>query len=489
MSNKSSDTFQNFLTIGAVAAAAVESDLEENHGHEIVELERYAKSNKIWEHKVKRFRLPDLMCLRCGLRFESRGKSKMAFELSHSNQEGRGWGDGGMRNGDVFAFVGVTSGEDGYEVNDIIYVTKSALAATRSAAKVSARKSASEGAEVTLKWDGWAPKYSGRIVSVEDGGLVVEKADGKQYRYWHWSKWPDRHVYVHEGESFREGTLIAGCVVPAKVDCRGEEWDWLDDLKSDDPDVLFPAVKAARWRNDGIADERLRQLTASGDWRLALEAMASLAVREDSMIPKILKTARSLEDGGDTSDVVSASMEAVFVLSELHTDEAREALHRILKETSNSELRSAAAWGLGLSGDAASDVLVTYIADRDDQVALHAVTALPENLSEDTLTRLEEMLRSEIVREVASAVHVLGRRGQARSLIRNLDTVADSSRQVIVRMLGDMPRDTVLEAFDIGPDEKLLETLEIGWSSRRDWLRSREVSDQIESLEVQRLSL
>ena len=154
MSDKSSVSFQNYLTIGAVAAAAVESDLEENHGHRIVELERYAKSNKIWGRKVKRLRLPDLMCIRCGIRFESRGKSNMAIELSHSNQEGRGWGDGGMRDGDVFAFVGVTSGEGNYEVGNIVYITKGSLATVRSSARATARKSASEGSEATLKWPG-----------------------------------------------------------------------------------------------------------------------------------------------------------------------------------------------------------------------------------------------------------------------------------------------------------------------------------------------
>lgn len=489
MSDKSSVSFQNFLTIGAVAAAAVESDLEENHGHRIVELERYAKSNKIWGRKVKRLRLPDLMCIRCGIRFESRGKSNMAIELSHSNQEGRGWGDGGMRDGDVFAFVGVTSGEGNYEVGNIVYITKGSLATVRSSARATARKSASEGSEATLKWPGWTPEYPAKLVGDEDGKLFIEKRDGKKYGYWQWRDWPERYVYVRQGENFCENTLIAGCVPPASVDCVGEEWDWLGDLQSDDHDVLFPAVKAARWLNDGRADGRLLQLCDSDDWRVALEAKASLAVRDSSLVSKIFDTAWALEVDSDAADQASASMEAVFVLSELSTPAAREALHQILKEATDSELRSAAAWGLGMLGDSASEMLVTYIADSDDQVALHTVTALPENLSDGTLTRLEEMLKSNIAREVASAVHVLGRRGEARSLIRNLEAASDSTWQMIVRMLGDMPKDTVLNSFDIGPDEKLREILEIGWSSRQDWLRGKEINDQIETLEVQRLSL
>jgi hypothetical protein len=53
-----------------------------NSGSFAGKLERYSRSNKIWATKVKRLRLPDLLCVRTGLRVEVRAKSKLAIKMS-----------------------------------------------------------------------------------------------------------------------------------------------------------------------------------------------------------------------------------------------------------------------------------------------------------------------------------------------------------------------------------------------------------------------
>ncbi|MCY4369962.1 MAG: HEAT repeat domain-containing protein, partial [bacterium] len=63
-----------FVSMGAVGAAAVARHLGTQHGHRMIELERYAMANKVWQTKVKRLRLPDLLCVRCGRRVEARAK-------------------------------------------------------------------------------------------------------------------------------------------------------------------------------------------------------------------------------------------------------------------------------------------------------------------------------------------------------------------------------------------------------------------------------
>src|SRR3990170_1717003 len=73
--------FARFVSMGAVGTAAVADDLREQHGHRPIELERYAMANKVWQTKVKRLRLPDLVCTRCGLRVESMAKSKLGLVL------------------------------------------------------------------------------------------------------------------------------------------------------------------------------------------------------------------------------------------------------------------------------------------------------------------------------------------------------------------------------------------------------------------------
>ena len=66
MGFKEDADFARFVSMGAVGVAAVAFDLSEAHGHRMVELERYAMANKVWQTKVKRLRLPDLL-IRLGL--------------------------------------------------------------------------------------------------------------------------------------------------------------------------------------------------------------------------------------------------------------------------------------------------------------------------------------------------------------------------------------------------------------------------------------
>jgi hypothetical protein len=91
---KRDDTFLQYLTMGAVGSANVARNLN-GHGHQVLELERYTTSNKIWATKIKRLRLPDLLCLLCGVRVEVRAKSKLEVKLSDSpTVAGRGWDAG-----------------------------------------------------------------------------------------------------------------------------------------------------------------------------------------------------------------------------------------------------------------------------------------------------------------------------------------------------------------------------------------------------------
>ena len=84
-----------FVSMGAVGTATVAAHLRSRHGHQPIELERYAMANKVWQTKVKRLRLPDLVCTRCGRRVGSRAKSRLGIELSDSDTPGPEWHAGG----------------------------------------------------------------------------------------------------------------------------------------------------------------------------------------------------------------------------------------------------------------------------------------------------------------------------------------------------------------------------------------------------------
>ena len=84
LSFKPDASFFRKISIGAVGARDVAKDLS-CQGHEMAELERGSTDTKLWKDvKRKRVRIPDLVCSRCGLRIESRAKTKADLSMSHS---------------------------------------------------------------------------------------------------------------------------------------------------------------------------------------------------------------------------------------------------------------------------------------------------------------------------------------------------------------------------------------------------------------------
>jgi len=91
--------------MGASGTVAVFNSLREQ-GHTPIELERGSRSFKIWKDiKIKRIRVPDILCTDCGKCIECRTKAKLEISMSHSqvNPE-RGW-DYGLDDNDLVAFV------------------------------------------------------------------------------------------------------------------------------------------------------------------------------------------------------------------------------------------------------------------------------------------------------------------------------------------------------------------------------------------------
>jgi hypothetical protein len=88
---KEDASFIEFLALGASATERTIEFLHER-GHEVIELERGARSSRIWKHKEKQIRVPDLLCLECGRKIESRGKKNLEIKMSHStSDEERTW--------------------------------------------------------------------------------------------------------------------------------------------------------------------------------------------------------------------------------------------------------------------------------------------------------------------------------------------------------------------------------------------------------------
>lgn len=486
MAFKEDEDFARFLTMGAYATAAVGGDLDAR-GHKIIELERYAMANKIWTTKVKRLRLADLLCMRCGRRFESKGKTKLELKLSHSGKTpGREWW-AGMRQDDVFAFVRVRVTEAGPDLGQIAYVTRRALHAAESSLKEGVRKAITDGAEPDVSWPTTVPTQSGVVVDVdvEHKQLTAVKDDGRRQTY-RGARWDAYYPLRSAGERFQGGDVLASCVEPAKVTCAGDTWDWRADLLANDRDLSFPAVKAARFLGPAQVTDELRAIVADTaiDWRLRLESAASLAPVDDSSVAYMF--GRAMDRGAKDGE----QMEAVFTLSELDTDAAIQALEGIADASGQvqSEVRAAASWGLGLGARPSPELLVPFLADHDSMVALHAAAAMPADLPEPVVSILLDWVMSGTLREATAASHLLSRHDQARRLLQAAGNAPTEARAVALLAIGDAGPQQVGNAID-SVDTATAATLRTLWAQRDDWLRAPDTDGGLDVLTRQRVRL
>ncbi len=487
MGFKEDADFARFVSMGAVATDAVRRHLNDVHGHRVAELERYAMANKVWQTKVKRLRLPDLLCVRCGRRIESRGKSQLGIVLSHSDAQGRGWDDGGMRDNDLYAFLRVDLTPPEPHTSEPVYFRTVDLRAVVDHTKESDRKATSEGSEVTLTWKTWVPSRSGRVVEIDaEDRILCEWDSGNTYRYYQWKTWPTRHLYVQPGEAFVAAeTMVAG-IAPnddAPI-CAGDIWDPADELTNADPADRYTAVRGAGLLGRDDLSDILESVAGDDaeDWRIRLEATASLARFDPDRWTDSL-AAIALDPESD----LEHRMESVFILSEIPTDSAARALNRIAgtDEPETSELRSAAVWGMCQGVVPASETALPFAVDTDDLVALHTIAGIPE-LPDSVIPRLLEWLEEPDVRKAATAAHLLMRHQAVRALLQAA-TRGGSARLWALRALGDLPPELIR---DVGGDlltDDIEEALDPLWVGQSDWLRSGTGAEGIDALDVQRV--
>ena len=352
MGFKVDTSFLRFLTMGALGVRRVAAECRAR-GFEPIALERYCDSNKIWATKVKRLRLPDLLCVRTGLRMEVRAKSDLKIRMSDApNNPDRTW-DAGCRDEDVVALIACGDGPDGpLPANEAVYFSVQALRESVAQSKLGPRKSASEGAERDRTWPATIPSRPGSVVSVNHEKLVVMmEGDGKIPRKQTYTL-NGKHAYVKQGDRFAADiTMLAG--VPREMaDLNhhlGKFYNPLEYLDAESPMDRYAAVKALRSRTDlhkQAVPALEHMLDMEQEIRVALEAAGSAAFIGSGKGEE--RVAEVLWD----KDQAEMSMEAILILTELKTAFARDQLRRAASDDqfSGNERRQAAIWGLGKAG-------------------------------------------------------------------------------------------------------------------------------------------
>ena len=360
----------------------------ESRGFRPIELERYCGSNKIWSTKVKRLRLPDLSCVKTGLRVEVRAKSALSIKMSDAPcNADRAW-DAGLRDCDLAAFITCFNESSGpVAAPEAMFVRIDHMRDTVLQSKLGPAKSASEGAERDRVWPTTVPKRAGEVVEVTDTKIVVRQfatRNKKERRQTY--QLNGKSPYVNVGDHFDANICFLAGVPQALAiidDYCGQVYDPAKEVTSDNPVNRYAAVKSLPHRQDNEATniallERL--IESETEERIRLEAAGSAtyfgsALGQDTISEIIW--------GDDAS--AEMRMEAILILTELGASAfVGDLLEAVASSQSfhGNEIRQAAVWGLGKSGLKNYSAILPYIADVDENVSLHAIAAFGHDISD-----------------------------------------------------------------------------------------------------------
>ena len=395
---KTDSSFFRMLAIGAVGAREVQAALNVR-GHEVLELERGSLSTRIWRDvKRKRVRIPDLVCASCGVRIESRAKTRPALTMSHSPRDAeRAW-DYGMLDTDWIAFPILAAEEEAWSEGLLVRsrsmwreraliswspvgrVSLFRVGELRSVApKQKKPKGVTEGSEVQVSWSVRFAPEAGKVTSVGEGRLDYKLKGVKSGRYFRLAS--DDESFLKAGDEFERNQVVAGQVRPLSdtgSKCPGNfgEDQVAAMLRSRERTVRFTGCKLARHgRYAGLASE-VRDLATDPeeDPYVHMEARAFLCD----------VVGESADDHFSTTLLTHADdqmrLEAVVALAETRTSSAFELLLLVLQDISQPLfLRSACAWALGCHATPqAAECLVTAFADVAAEIRGEALAALAE---------------------------------------------------------------------------------------------------------------
>jgi hypothetical protein len=182
---KSYESFLEKVAIGVVGVNKIIEELKAQ-GHNPLPIEKGTTSFKIWTSlRTKRFRVPDILCLKCGRRFEVRSKTKPEISMSHSTADpDRAW-DYGLSDEDYVAFVICEKfGPEPINWKATNYIQFVSVKDMRDAHRngltfLSASKGKEEAFEKRLIWPTKYIRKEGKVVNV-DKNFVELSFDGKK---------------------------------------------------------------------------------------------------------------------------------------------------------------------------------------------------------------------------------------------------------------------------------------------------------------------
>lgn len=349
---KTDESFLGKLAIGAIGTQKVLENLKQQ-GHKPVELERGSTGYKIWKSiKIKRVRVPDILCVNSGTRVESRAKTNLVISMSHSSaDETRGW-DFGLKNEDYVALV--VCEKNGEEPIDWIadenvqYIKVADLRGALDANKVVQEKpkGAQEGFETRLTWPCSVASSDGTITEIAKRLKFRRMTDNRSISLALTKKGIELTPCVSEGQTIKKYQILSS-VAPILKEVPKRDIDlesyYLKLLFSTSISDRYGAAKAYSFLNQAFDNTPLTERVEDDAEHIyvKLEAASALA-RVDSPI------GYEFIESVLTSDYLEHRLEAVIILGELTSEYSAKLLMQVLADnTQHEEIRSGAAWALG----------------------------------------------------------------------------------------------------------------------------------------------
>ncbi len=380
---KTDESFLEKIAIGAIGTRRIFDHLLAS-GHRPIELERGSMNYKIWKKiKIKRVRVPDLLCTACGVRVESRAKTNLLITMSHSESSPeRGWDYGITDDDNVALVLCQRTGESpvDWTASDLVqYVqVKHLRQAFRSKKVITEKpKGAGEGFEIRVTWPAVVAANHGRVIEITKDVLRYKRAeDDRDIRIKLKRKTARLTPQVKVGEEIVKCRILASVVpVVTRVVCSGDVTDgkYIADLKSASLSDRYAAAKALGTMGAHQATGALKDKLEDEKEHLyvRLEAAASLVrLGEDSCFKALEKFL--------ANEYLETQLETVIILGEIRHAESARLLIKVLKDQGrHSEIRAGAAWAIGeLRSQEGLSALIECFSTVETEIRIEAARAL-----------------------------------------------------------------------------------------------------------------
>jgi hypothetical protein len=398
---KSDVSFLEKISIGAIGTQRVFDDLIKQ-GHQPIELERGSMSFKIWMTiKIKRIRVPDILCVACNRRVESRAKTNLEITMSHSQADSlRAWDHGLDDNDYVALVVCYRAGEEpvDWQAEELVqYIQVEQLREAFRLGQVNEEKpkGAEEGFEIRVTWPATTASAAGRVKQISDERLQFTRlSDNRTIPLSRTKKGLMLNPLVREGELIQPNQIILSTVPVTRTflcDHSASEHGYIEQLHNPSLSEKYAAAKALSYFESATSTDALARILPTKEHiYIRLEAAASLARRDDERGLEFIR-------GCLAGDYINDQLKAVIILGEIDTAEAVEILvATLLNDDLHPEIRAGAAWALGETRSKTSiGALIQSFLAVDEGIRIEAARALAKLTDESSQRILNELAESD----------------------------------------------------------------------------------------------